>query len=116
MLCYRMQEPLVRESHARTAMNYFATLGASIHRIKQSKAFELIVPLRRPEKRHAVLKQLERQAIGQTFELIWLFGLNADGVKYVPVREDQLDSQGNLIEPLDGTDEAADSWLDEATA
>ena len=113
MLCYKMKEPLVRESHARTALTRFASLGASIHRIGNGKEFELIVPLRRPHKRHAVLKQLERQAFGQSFGLIWLLGMNADGLRYTSVREDQLDERGHLIEPLDGSDDA-DDWLDEA--
>lgn len=116
MLHLKFTDPLVRESHARAALQQFAVYGASIHRLGSSGKFCLLIPLRKPERRQSLLRQLDRQTFGQRkFELVWLLGFDAAGPQFVTVHESQLDEDGSLIEPLDGT-ELTDNWLDEATA
>lgn len=90
MLHYMLSRRLVRETHARTALQRFASLGAAIHRIDNSKNFQLLVPIRRPHRRNALYKQLTRQAFGDAFILIDVTSFT-NGPQYKQVTEAEAD-------------------------
>lgn len=90
MLHYLLNRRLVRESHARAALQRFANLGAAIHRVDDSKEFQLLIPIRRPHRRNALYKQLTRQAFGEEFLLVDVTSFVA-GPQFVEVSEAEAD-------------------------
>ena len=90
MLHFMLNRPIVRESDGHAALNRFASLGAAIHRVGNSKEFQLLVPVRRPHRRNALLKQLTRQSFGDEFVLIDVTSF-IDGVQFELVSEAEAD-------------------------
>ena len=97
MLHYKIARSLVKEAHARTACNKFFTYGAHAHRLGNSNQFVVLIPIKRPERRDALLKMLVRNSLGEEFELIDLYSFEG-GPQYRTVEESELDERGHLID------------------
>jgi hypothetical protein len=108
MLHYRLTRTLNREHHARRALDNFAAIGGSIHRVGTSTAFELLIPIKAPQRRAALYKMLERNSCGEEFELVDVYSFEG-GPQYRKVLESELDSgtPRPATEPV--SDKAADA-------
>jgi hypothetical protein len=118
MLCYKLQTILKREPAARSALRHFEHLGGAIHRIGDTREFVLIVPLRKPERRAALLKQLDRNSVGAVWKLIDMTGFDRDGPVYRYLSESEADAlirTPEFIRDCTRTvieKETADDWLE----
>ena len=111
MLHFKVMRVVPKEHHARTIVNKFFSYGASAHRLGNSTQFVVLLPIKRPERRDALLKMLVRNSIGEEFELVDVYSYEG-GPQFRVVDESELDGRGRLIdspnvEPDDNTDEFA---------
>lgn len=105
MLHFKIARDLPKEHQARSAVNKFFTYGASAHRLGSSTRFVVLIPLKRPERRDALLKMLVRNSLGEEFELVDVYSFEG-GPQFNVIDESQLDKNGRLIE--DANTEPAD--------
>ena len=109
MLHLKVRRVLPKEHHARTVVNKFFSYGASAHRLGNSTRFVVLIPIKRPERREALLKMLVRNSLGEEFELVDVYSFEG-GPQFRVVDESELDERGRLIdssyvEPDDNTEE-----------
>ena len=90
VLHYFLKSRLINQSQAQASLHPFAALGASIHRVEDTKEFQLLVPIRRPQSRNALLKQLTRQSFGVEWALVDVVSF-IDGPQFVEVSETEAD-------------------------
>ena len=96
MLHLKVTRVLPKEHYARTVVNKFFSYGASAHRLGSSTRFVVLIPLKRPERREALLKMLVRNSLGEDFELVDVFSFEG-GPQFRTVDESELDKNGRLI-------------------
>lgn len=115
MLHYKLNQVLKRERMARDSLRFFAQWGAAIHRIGDSQEFELLVPLRKPERRATLRKFLERNAVGASFVLVDVTGFDRDGPVYREISEadaDELIKSDEFVrQPVTETADDSSDWL-----
>jgi|GEM_PF-5995620 len=101
-LYYMLGRRLVREQHARAALQRFAAFGASIHPFDKhdgKKEWILVIPIRRPARRHALWKVLDRNSAGEQFDLVWLESF--EGPTYRVISDADLNERGELVDASD---------------
>ena len=97
MLYFKIARVLPKEHQARSAVNKFFQYGASAHRLGNSTRFVVLIPLKRPERRDALLKMLVRNSLGEEFELVDVYSFEG-GPQFNVIDESELDENGRLIE------------------
>ena len=96
MLHFKISRVLTKEHFARVACNKFWSYGASAHRLGNSTEFIILIPIKRPERRAALLKMLMRNSLGEEFEIVDVYSFEG-GPQYRIVDESELDERGRLI-------------------
>lgn len=109
MLHLKVSRVLPKEHYARTVVNKFFSYGASAHRLGNSTRFVVLIPIKRPERRDALLKMLVRNSLGEEFELVDVYSFEG-GPQFRTVDESELDVRGRLI---DDTDSQPDDSTDD---
>lgn len=95
MLALKLKDTLRREHHCRVAIGRLFHASPIPVRVGTTREFMLFVPLPRPEKRAAVLRQFQREMPDYEFELVEV--LDLDGPRYRPVQEHEVDERGKFI-------------------
>ena len=97
MLHFKVTRVLPKEHHARTVVNKFFSYGASAHRLGNSTRFVVLIPIKRPERREALLRMLVRNSLGEEFELVDVYSFEG-GPQFRVVDESELDERGRLTD------------------